>query len=75
MAKGERPRVAACGECGLLEQGRVAAAIQIERLWNEIAKTCSVDILCGYVLTSFQREQQSHIYERICAEHTLVCAQ
>lgn len=73
-AKGERPRVAACGECAptLWAQGNVDAAIQLEHLWDEVAKTCDVDILCGYVLQSFQRERENHIYERICSEHSSV---
>jgi DNA-binding NarL/FixJ family response regulator len=73
-ARGENPRVAACGECAptLWMQGKADAAIQVEHLWDEIAKTCSVDILCGYVLNSFQREQESDIYEKICAEHSAV---
>jgi DcmR-like sensory protein len=76
-SKGERPRVAACGECAptLWAQGRADAAVQVEHLWDEIAKNCNVDILCGYVLNSFQREQESHIYERICAEHSAVSSQ
>ena len=73
-AKGERPRVAACGECApiLWAQGRADGAIQVEHLWDEIAKTYDVDILCGYVLTNFQRENEKHIYEGICAEHSAV---
>ena len=43
-----------------------------EQLWDEIARRCDVDILCGYVLNSFQREQQGHIYERICAMHSAI---
>ena len=76
-AKGENPRVAACGECApvLWAQGKADAAIQLEHLWDEIAKSCDVDILCGYVLNSFQRQQETHIYERICAEHSAVCSQ
>jgi hypothetical protein len=76
-AKGEHPRVAACGECAptLWAQGKADAAVQLEHLWDEIARTCSMDILCGYVLNSFQREQERHIYERICAEHSAVCPQ
>jgi DNA-binding NarL/FixJ family response regulator len=72
-AKGEHPRVAACGEGApiLWAQGKADAAIQLEHLWDEIAKTCNVDILCGYVLESFQREQES-IYEKISAEHSAV---
>jgi DNA-binding NarL/FixJ family response regulator len=71
-SKGERPRVAACGECAptLWKQGNADAAVQVENLWDEIARTHEVDILCGYALNSFQREQQCHIYERICAEHS-----
>jgi hypothetical protein len=76
-AKGKRPRVAACGECApiLWAQGKADAAIRLEHLWDEVAKTYDVDILCGYVLKSFQREQESHIYEKICAEHSVVCSQ
>jgi DNA-binding NarL/FixJ family response regulator len=73
-AQGEPPRVAACGECApiLWTQGKADAAVQVEHLWDEIARTHEMDILCGYGLNSFQREQESHIYERICAEHSAV---
>ena len=76
-AKGERPRVAACGECApiLWAQGKADAAIQVEHLWDEIAKTYDVDILCGYALQGFQHVQEKQIYERICAEHSAGCSQ
>ena len=76
-SSGEHARVAACGECApiLWEQGKADAAVEVEHLWDEIAKNCNVDILCGYVLNSFQREQESHIYERISAEHSAVHGQ
>jgi len=49
VAKGERPRVAACGECAplLWAQGKAEAAILLEQLWDKIARTDDVDILCG----------------------------
>ncbi len=74
IAKGKRSRVAACGEFApaLWARGKADAAIQVEHLTDEIARTCNVDILCGYVLNRFQREQESHIYKRICAEHSAV---
>jgi DNA-binding NarL/FixJ family response regulator len=74
-AKGHPPRVAACGECApsLWAQGRAEAAVQLEQLWDGIAKTCDIDILCGYVLKSGQREQESQIYHRICGEHSSIC--
>ena len=76
-AKGEQARVAVFGEGVhlLWAQGNAEAAIRLERLTNQIAKTYDVDILCGYVMKSFQREPEGQIYERICAEHSAVCSQ
>jgi len=74
---GERPRIAACGECApvLWADGKPNAAVRVEHLWDEIARTCDIDILCGYVLNGFQRAHESNVYEKICAEHSLVCSQ
>ena len=76
-AKGEHPRVAVCGECDppLWTLGKGESAIRMEQLWNEIAKTYDVDILCGYPLGSFHSKQHSHIFQRICAEHSAVHSQ
>jgi DNA-binding NarL/FixJ family response regulator len=73
-AKGEHPRVAACGECAptLWAEGKADAAIRLEQLWDQMAKTFDVDILCGYPLSSFYRTQDSFIFQRICAEHSAV---
>jgi DNA-binding NarL/FixJ family response regulator len=73
-AKGSYPGVSACGECApiLWAQGKPDAAIQLEHLWDQIANTHNVDILCGYVMESFEDEAERHIYRRICAEHSAV---
>ena len=73
-AKGETARVVVCGECAptLWVQGNLDAAIQLEHLWDEITKEHDVDVLCGYVLTDFQRDHQNKIRELICAEHSAV---
>jgi DNA-binding NarL/FixJ family response regulator len=73
-AKGEQVRVAIFGEmCHLLwAQGNAEAAIQVEKLGNQLAKTYDVDILCGYSLSSVQGGMDSHIFQRICAEHSAV---
>lgn len=70
-AQGESLRVAACGECAptLLAEGKAEAAIQLERLWNDLAKRHEIDILCGYVSSAFAHDEQQ-ILERICAEHS-----
>ena len=76
-SKGDRPHVAACGECApaLWKQGNLDAAIVVERLCTEIARSCDIDILCGYILSSFQREQERRACEKICAEHSAFSSQ
>jgi hypothetical protein len=48
------------------------AAIRLEELWNEIARTYNVDILCGYSLESLRCEEDSYTFRRICEEHSAV---
>jgi DcmR-like sensory protein len=71
--KGENARVVACGECAplLWSQGNTEAAIQVVRLWDEIA-TSGVDILCWYSLRSFQGGTGSYIFDKICTQHSAV---
>jgi DNA-binding NarL/FixJ family response regulator len=73
-AKGKPPRVSVCGECAPLLSmfGKGEAAIRMEQLWNEIAKTYDVDILCGYPLGKFHGKQGRRLFQRICAEHSAV---
>jgi CheY-like chemotaxis protein len=73
-AKGERPHVVACGECAplLWAQGNGEAAIWVEQLWSEVGRTYGLDILCGYPLSSFHAEQDSQIFNQICAKHSAV---
>jgi DNA-binding NarL/FixJ family response regulator len=73
-AKGEQARVAVFGECVhlLWAQGNAEAAIQVEKLGNQLAKTYDVYILCGYSLGSVQGGMDRHVFQRICAEHSAV---
>jgi DNA-binding NarL/FixJ family response regulator len=73
-SKAEQGRVAIFGECVhlLWAEGNAEAAIQVEKLGNELVKQYDVDILCGYSLASFQGGIGSHVFEQICAQHSLV---
>jgi DNA-binding NarL/FixJ family response regulator len=73
-AQGEQGRVAIFGEMGhlLWAQGKAEAAIQVEKLGNQLAKTYDVDILCGYSPSSVQGGMDCPIFQRICAEHSAV---
>ena len=75
-ARGRHPHVATCGECAplLWQQGKADAAIRLEGLWDEIAKTEDVDILCGYPGRSFRREEGRGVLQRIIAKHSAVHA-
>jgi len=70
-------RVVACGECApfLWAEGKADAAIRVEQLWDEVGKTFAVDILCGYALSSFRGEEDEHVFQSICAEHSAVYCQ
>jgi len=70
-------RVVACGECSplLWVEGKPDAAIRLEQLWDNVGKTLKMDILCGYALSSFQGEEDEHIFQSICAEHSAVYSQ
>jgi DNA-binding NarL/FixJ family response regulator len=73
-AKGEKPRVAACGQIAplLWAQGDAEAAIQIEKHSNTLVETHGVDILCGYPLDSFHSDMGRDMFQRICAEHSAI---
>lgn len=67
-------RVGACGELApiLWAQGLRSAAIQVERMWDEIARAYRVDTLCGYVSTTLDRDRHRHEFNSICAAHSAV---
>ena len=58
-ATDQHARVAACGEGAstLWAHGHVEAAIQLEHLWDEIAKSRQMDILCAYPLAASRRKR------------------
>ncbi len=56
----------------LWAQGNAEAVIEAERLGNQLAATYDLQIVCGYSLKSFQGGVGSHIFERICAEHSAI---
>ena len=71
----ERPRVVLCGEgVGLLwAEGKTDAAIRVEQLCNDLAKTHEVDILCAYPLrSSIHGEEDERKFQSICAEHSAI---
>jgi DNA-binding NarL/FixJ family response regulator len=65
---GGESQVAICGECAsiLWAQGKADAAIQFERLCNQLTGRYGMNILCGLSLTSVHREEDQQIFRMIC---------
>jgi DNA-binding NarL/FixJ family response regulator len=73
-AKGAPRRVAVYGECcgQLVAQGNPEAAVQIEKLGNQLMGMYPVDILCSYSADSFPGKQNSGTFQSICVEHSAI---
>jgi len=65
----KNPRVAVCGERAgrLWAEGKTKAALSIEKLLNELAKSRNIDILCVYPMPQHEGEDA---VKSLCAEHT-----
>jgi len=74
-AQGEHPRVAVFGECAdlLWKQGNIEAAIQDEKLCNQLCKRYDVNILCAYSRDNVEGVLDEEV-SQICAEHSAVCS-
>jgi DNA-binding NarL/FixJ family response regulator len=73
-SKGASPRVAACGDCApkLWREGKAAAAVRLEHLWDEFTRVHDVDVLCGYSVELSLPDHEGRIFQQICAEHSAV---
>jgi MEDS: MEthanogen/methylotroph, DcmR Sensory domain len=73
-ARQEHYGVVVCGECSptLWAESKADAAIRVEQLFNQLGKAFGMGILCGYPLSSFHGEDDEHVFQSICAEHSAV---
>lgn len=56
----------------LWTEGKGAAAIRLEELWNELGKVHSLSLLCAYPMNAFRGEPNGKPFLRICQEHSRV---
>jgi PAS domain S-box-containing protein len=70
-AGGQDRRVVAFGEMVALlwAEGNVAAAIELERLWNELAWTHRFHLRCAYPIKAFDKPEHAGDFLKICSEH------
>jgi PAS domain S-box-containing protein len=69
----QRP-VAIFGEMVALlwAEGKSTTVLQLEGLWNEVAKTHSFCLRCAYPIGSFYREEHGEPFLKICGQHSVV---
>jgi signal transduction histidine kinase len=70
----EPRRIAAFGEMVALlwAAGKPDAAIRLEQLWNELARTFSFSLRCAYPMSTFHRQEHGELLLKVCAEHSSV---
>lgn len=68
------PTVRAYGEMVdlLFAANNLQGTIALEELWNELAKTYSFTLLCGYRMGAFNDEAQDKAFHQVCHTHTHV---
>jgi PAS domain S-box-containing protein len=73
-ALADPPRVAAFGEMVALlwAEGKWEAAVQLEKLWNELAQKHSFHLHCAYPMQFFSQEKDAALLETLCSQHSHV---
>lgn len=56
----------------LAQVGNDRAAVRMEELWNDLARTHRFQLYCGYSLAAFQRAKDGAAFRRICSAHSRV---
>ena len=73
-AGGRYPRVRAFGEMVALlwAEGNEDAALQLEKLWNDLVQRHAFPLLCAYPISGFSSAVHAKKLLKICAEHSHV---
>ena len=56
----------------LYTRGDVDAAIELERLWNDLAHQLGFALYCAYDATQFSHDRHRAAFETICNQHDLI---
>jgi PAS domain S-box-containing protein len=69
---GQRPRVRAFGEMVRLlwAEGRRAAAIRLEGLWNDLGRRFPFELICAYPMSVFTGDDDTGPFARMCEAHS-----
>ncbi|MDQ4009113.1 MAG: MEDS domain-containing protein [Actinomycetota bacterium] len=59
----------------LWDEGNVAAAIELEDLWNDLATRHPFSLFCAYPMCAFDADASTEAFRRICRQHSRVLLQ
>jgi signal transduction histidine kinase len=73
-SSGENERIAVFGEMVSLlwSAGKLGAALRLEELWTDLARTYIFSLRCAYPIQGFNRQEHSEMFLKICTEHNRV---
>ena len=73
-SRAEGRHVVAFGEMVALlwAEGKVEAAVQLEKFWNALARNYSFSLRCAYPMQSFRSAGDENSFLQICEEHAMV---
>ncbi|HWZ01736.1 MAG TPA: ATP-binding protein [Edaphobacter sp.] len=73
-AEGTLPRTVHFGEMValLFAEGNFEAALKLEQLWNDLARSYSFELHCAYPMKVFDQQGHTQAFHNICAEHNHV---
>lgn len=76
-ARDEKRSVVAFGEMVALlwAEGKIDLAIQLEKLWNALARSYSFSLRCAYPMQGFNMERDAAAFAEICGQHTGIVAE
>ena len=65
-------RLAVFGELVSLlwAEGKLQEAIRVEQFWNDLAKSHSFSLLCGYPITGLNNERHIQPFLKMCGQHS-----
>ncbi len=58
----------------LCAQGLYNAAIELEKLWNELARTIEFSLFCAYSWNLFPTVELADAFDQVCREHSHACS-
>ncbi len=73
-AQGGARKLHAFGEMVALlcADGKPQAALQLEHLWNKLARLHAFSLLCAYPVAAFSAEEHAPMFDAICSAHSHV---